>query len=392
MSSIVDLMDAIDQKGAIAENRPKLYVTPTRLAGFNTEVLRTGGMVGGRIYELYAPNSAGKSTLAQIICADYQKAGKLAVYFDVEGTTQTETKIEEKAGWMQSLGIDTDNLLMPSFGSAEDLFGQVKKLIIAGANVIVIDTVAVLQPEAMIFRENENMKMNETQERAKVLTRFFNDIDGGFAVKDKSGKFIPIKKEIIDTFKSHGVKITNPLIHKLSYYDCAIIGINHAKTMIGVLYGDPIYTVGGDGLGFHSSIRLGMTKPTKSKEKIKRGDYEVPLFRKTRLVAAKNKLSSPFGEMTLKVYADGRVQEDIPMYLAAEAKGIVEVGTRQITFLVGSRAGEKMKRVDFESFISEDEEYLPMLGSDYEIESEVETAIEVLPKKKPISFGTMLKT
>jgi len=381
MANINQILEAIGQKGALAEKRPTLTVTPTRLNDFNNEVLKIGGVAGGRIYELYAPNSAGKSTLAQIICADYQRAGKIAAYFDAESTTQTQTNLEQTTSWMERLGIDTSKLIMPNFGSAEDLFHLVKLLVVNSVNMIAIDTVAVLRPEALIYREAEVAKMNENMALAKGLTTFFNDLVTGFSIKNEQGKAILVPEDRRKWLSSFGVDIRKPDIHKLWYYDCAVFGINHAKTMIGVLYGDPLYTPGGDALGFHSSVRLGMTKPIKSKEKIKVGDYEVPLYRKTRIAAAKNKLAAPFGEMSLRVYQDGRIVEDVPFFVAAEKKGLVSTTARNVTILKGAYAGTAMKKIDFEQWIAENPEALELIDSEVEIYEESQE-----PKQK-ISFS-----
>jgi recombination protein RecA len=390
MSSVTDILSAIGQKGAIAASRPPLLITPTRLPGFNAEVLGTGGLAGGRVYELYAPPSAGKSTLAQIICADYQRQGKIAAYIDAEATTQTETSLEERKSWMQNLGVNLDELIMPNFGSAEECFELVFKMIVAGANIIVIDTVAVLQPMGLIVREEQEAKMNERMILPKALTGFFNGLVGGFSVRSAKDKFIPIPDSRLSWLRSHGVTVTNPSIHKLWYYDCAIIGVNHAKTMIGVLYGDPTYTPGGASLGFHSSIRFGMTAPVKSKEKVKIGDYEVPLFRKTRVVAAKNKLANPFGEISLRVYQDGRVAEDIPFFVAAEKQGLVSTTARSVTVLVGDHAGLTMKKVEFENWVAENPDFLNQIDSEVEVEEAPSAKISFsLPEKKePLSTDT----
>ena len=264
--------------------------------------------------------------------------------------------------------------------SEDDVFELIKKLIVAGVNIIGIDTVAVLQPEMMIFREEEYVKMNEKMDLPKVLTNGFNGIVGGFSVKQpdapaklpdkvtKSKYYIPISKERLEILREHGVTVSDIYSHKLWYYDCAIIGVNHAKNMIGVMYGDPTYTPGGAALGFHSSVRIGMTKPAKSKEKVKIGDYEVPLYRKTTIAAAKNKLAAPFGEMTLRIYQNGRVEEDLPFAILAERKNLISISGRSVVIQVGEYKGTAMKRADFETWIAEYPEFLDLVEDEVEVE------------------------
>jgi RecA/RadA recombinase len=380
MADINRVLKALGQGLAIAENRAPLVVTPSRMNGFNTELMKIGGVAGGRIYELYAPASAGKSTLALILCADYQSQGKIAVYVDAEGTTQNVTG-DNAVGWMENLGVVTSELIMPNFGSAEDLFSQIKTMIVSGANIIVIDTVAVLQPTDLIFREAETVKMNERMALPKALTSFFNGIVGGFAAYDSGGNIMPISADVLNNLRAHGVSVKDTTIHKLGYYDCAIIGVNHAKDMIGVMYGDPTYTPGGAALGFHSSVRIGITKPVKSKDKIKVGDYEVPLYRKSRVAAAKNKLAAPFGEMSLRIYQDGRVVEDVPFFVLAEQKGLVSTSARNVTLLVGEYKGTTMKKPDFEAWVSENPQFLEMVDEQYEVADESSTI------KIPLKLG-----
>jgi RecA/RadA recombinase len=383
MPTVLDCLEAIGQRGAVAAHIPKLNVTQTRLPSFNDEVLKTGGVVGGRVYELYAPASAGKSTLKQILYGDYQKQGKIAADFDTEATGQTETTISNTQTWMENLGVDTNSLITPNFSSAEQCFEIIKQLIIAGVNIIGVDTVAVLQPESMIFRDNESANMRERLDLAGVLTRGFNGIVGGFSVKyldspeklptnfKKEKYYQPVAKERLELLREAGITITDIYTHKLWYYDCALIGVNHAKTMIGVLYGDPTYTPGGASLGFHSSVRIGMTKPIKSTEKVKVGDYVVPAYRVTRIAAAKNKLAAPFGEMSLRIYQNGQVQEDVPFWQIARDKGLVDITGKNVRILVGEYKDTILKKADFENWIAETPEFLNQVSSDVEVEETV---------------------
>ena len=210
------------------------------------------------------------------------------------------------------------------------------------------------------------------------VTQFFRDLDGGFIVMNDKGKPIPIAKEKVAFLEINGMRIKDINIHKLKYYDCILVATNHAKTMIGVMFGDPITTSGGDALGLASHVRLGLTKPTKSEEKITIDGIDRPLYRKTRIVAAKNKLASPFGEMSIRVYQDGRVEEDIPYYEIAKEKGLVSVKGKDVIILVEGYNNITMKKVEFENWIAENPEFLKMVDASMTIEQlEVEE-----PKQK----------
>lgn len=401
MATINEILGTIGQSGALASRRPKLPVHPTRLPSFNNEIMKIGGLAGGRVYELYAPFSAGKSTLKQIFYADYQAEGFVAADMDAEAAAQTETDIENKKSWMESLGINTEELIMPNFSSAEDCFETTKRLIVAGVNIIGIDTVAVLQPENMAFRLEESANMKEKLDLAMVLTIGFNGLVGGFTLRPldapqkidksragwKTRNYIPIPQERLQFLAQHGVTVSDPYFHKLWYYDCAIIGVNHAKDMIGVLYGDPTYTPGGKSLGFHSSVRIGMTKPVSSKEKVKMGDYEVPLYRKTRITAPKNKLAAPFGEMSLRIYQNGQVEEDVPFFVIAERKGLIEITGRNVRFLVGEDKDKMMKKVDFENYVAENPEFLQLVDEEVEVMPESAKIDLFAPQVEKPSLG-----
>jgi len=387
MATVQQILDAINQKGAVASCQPPLVITPTRFVSLNNEVLRLGGVAGGRIYELYAPTTAGKSTLALAICADYQSQGKLAAYLDVEGTTQTRTIYENGTSWMENIGVDENSLIFPTFGSAEDLFEIVKHLIMLGVNIICIDTVAVLQPSDVIFRDEERMNMNERGLLAKALTAFFNGLVGGFGVRVKKAKttsFLEVPRFAQERMRECGITIRDLKTHRLAYYDSAIIGVNHSKNMIGVMYGDPTYTPGGVALGMQSSVRIGATKPTKSKEKIRLGNSEVPMFRKSTWTAAKNKLASPFGQMAINIYYDGRIEEDVTYTEIALQKGLISIIGRTVTLEVGEDSGKKMSKADFELYASENPEFLDALN--------LEVSDEAIEEPRKIDIKSLFKT
>jgi hypothetical protein len=127
-----------------------------------------------------------------------------------------------------------------------------------------------------------------------------------------------------------------------------------------------------------------MTKPSRSKEKIRVGDTDVPLFRRTTLTAAKNKLASPFGEMGLKIFQDGRIEEDVLYSVKAEKLGLIEVSGRTVRIIEGEFKGSKMNRNEFEQWVSENPAFLDTITDEVEI---VDEPVPQPPAKKlPLSF------
>jgi len=345
----------IGQQNAVARNRSKsARIFPTGLNKFDNEVLGTGGLVSGRFYELYAKASAGKTSLALKIIAHFQKQQLLCSFIDAEGALSV-------GDWVKNIGVDIDALIMPEIQTGESAFKIAKTLIASGVNLIAIDTLATLLPETMLARDNELAKMNENQARAKMLTVGLNDIVGGFRAKRTkstgSEEIMEISPERYTYLTEKcGFHIPDKTFHKLNYYDCVFIGINHAKTMIGVMYGDPTYTPGGDAANFHSSIRIGMSEPLKSKTTSidPVSGAVVPEFRKTRVTAAKNKLAPPFNEVTLKIYRDGRIVEDVVFWQEAVKLGLVDATAQTVVI---KQNGKKFRKKHFELWAVENPDF-----------------------------------
>jgi len=365
MSNLNKALSNLGQQFAIASNKKNVAkVFPTGFRKFDDEVLGTGGFVGGRIYELYAKASAGKTTLMLKFIANMQKQDSnfLAMYLDAEEALYLGSDRDSGSlGWVESLGVDLDRLIIPDFQTGEDAFKVIKTAIASGVNFIVLDTVASLMPSALIHRDNETAKMNEKLALANLLSIQINELGSGFKAHrvTKTGREQLIEiddKTYSELVNKKNFSIPDRTVHKLKYYNCVFVAINHAKDMVGVMYGDPTYTPGGSALNFFSSVRIGMSEPIKSKEKVKdaKSGVEVPLFRKTRVTAAKNKLSPPFNEVTFKIYRDGRVEEDIVFWQEAVKLDLVETTVQSVII---KETGEKMRKKEFEIWASSHPEF-----------------------------------
>ena len=207
--------------------------------------LGIGGVPKGRIIEIYGPESSGKTTLALHILAQAQKMGGEVAFVDAEHALDPV--------YAAALGVDTDNMLVSQPDTGEQALEITDALVRSGAvDAIVVDSVAALVPK--------------------------QEIEG----------------EMGDTFVGLQARLMSQALRKLagtiSKTNCVVIFINQLRMKIGVMYGNPETTTGGNALKFYSSVRLDVRKV----EAIKEGSNVVG--NKTRVKVVKNKVAPPFKE------------------------------------------------------------------------------------------------
>jgi recombination protein RecA len=206
--------------------------------------LGIGGIPRGRVTEIYGPESSGKTTLSMHCIAEAQKAGGLAAFIDAEHTFDKS--------YAEKLGIQTDNLLISQPDSGEQALEITEHLIRSGAiDIIVIDSVAALVPRAELEGEMGDSKMGL---QARLMSQALRKLTGTI---NKTG--------------------------------CACIFINQLREKIGVMFGNPETTTGGNALKFYSSVRLDIRRIGQIKE----NPAEVTGNR-TRVKVVKNKVAPPF--------------------------------------------------------------------------------------------------
>ena len=207
--------------------------------------LGIGGVPKGRIIEIYGPESSGKTTLALHILAEAQKLGGEVAFVDAEHALDPV--------YAAALGVDTDNMLVSQPDTGEQALEITDALVRSGAvDAIVVDSVAALVPK--------------------------QEIEG----------------EMGDTFVGLQARLMSQALRKLagtiSKTNCVVIFINQLRMKIGVMYGNPETTTGGNALKFYSSVRLDVRRV----EAIKEGGNVVG--NKTRVKVVKNKVAPPFRE------------------------------------------------------------------------------------------------
>jgi len=205
--------------------------------------LGVGGFPRGRIIEIYGPESSGKTTLTLHAIAEAQKAGGIAAFIDAEHAFDK--------GYAQALGVDVENLLISQPDDGEQALDIAEHLIRSGAiDICVVDSVAALIPRSELQGDMGDSKMGL---QARLMSQAMRKLTG---VINKSG--------------------------------CTAIFINQLRQKIGVVYGNPETTTGGNALKFYATIRLDIRRIATLTDK------EESTGNRTRVKVVKNKVAPPF--------------------------------------------------------------------------------------------------
>ena len=242
-------MDKIEKtfgKGSIMkmgdDNVQEVEVIPTGSIALNA-ALGVGGYPKGRIIEIYGPESSGKTTLAIHAIAEAQKAGGIAAFIDAEHAFDRF--------YAAKLGVDVDNLWISQPDNGEQALEIAEQLIRSSAiDIIVIDSVAALTPKAEI---EGDMGDNKVGLQARLMSQALR-------------------------------KLTSAI----SKTNTTCIFINQLREKIGVMFGNPETTTGGNALKFYASVRLDIRRSTQLK------DGEEVIGNQTKVKVVKNKVAPPF--------------------------------------------------------------------------------------------------
>ena len=206
--------------------------------------LGVGGLPRGRVVEIFGPESSGKTTLTLHAIAETQKSGGIAAFIDAEHAFDRF--------YAQNLGVDIDNLIISQPDNGEQALEIADNLVRSGAiDMVVIDSVAALTPKSEIEGEMGDSKMGL---HARLMSQALRKLTGS-----------------------------------ISKTNCTMIFINQLREKIGVMFGNPETTTGGNALKFYASVRLDIRRSTQ----IKDSDGNV-LGNKTRVKVVKNKVAPPF--------------------------------------------------------------------------------------------------
>jgi len=271
-------MDQIEKqfgKGAIMrmDGGYKLDIETFSTGALSLDLALGGGIPRGRIIEIYGPESSGKTTLSLHAVAEVQKAGGTAAFVDAEHALDP--------AYAEKIGVQLDKLLVFQPDNGEQALEIVETLVRSNAvDIIVIDSVAALVPQAEIEGDMGDSHMGL---QARLMSQALRKLTG-----------------VINKSKT------------------TVVFLNQLRMKIGVMFGNPETTTGGNALKFYASVRLDIRRTSQ----IKSGDDVIG--NRTRVKVVKNKIAPPFREAEFDiVYNHGISTEGDVLDLAVE-KGLVE--------------------------------------------------------------------
>jgi recombination protein RecA len=274
----VDQIEKQFGKGSIMRlgESHKAIVETIPTGSISLDLALGGGIPKGRVIEIYGPESSGKTTVCLHAVAEVQKRGGTAAYVDAEHALDP--------AYAKRIGVDTDNLLLSQPDSGEQALEVVETLVRSNAvDIIVVDSVAALVPQAEIEGDMGDAHMGL---QARLMSQALRKLTG-----------------------------------VISKTKCTVIFVNQLRMKIGVMFGNPETTTGGNALKFYASVRMDIRRISQ----IKTGDTVIGNH--CRIKVVKNKVAPPFREAEFDImYNQGISREGDVIDLAANYEVVAKSG------------------------------------------------------------------
>jgi recombination protein RecA len=312
LQAALDQIDKNFGKGSIMrlganDRRIEVEAIPTGSLGLDI-ALGIGGLPRGRVIEIYGPESSGKTTLALSVVAEAQKKGGIAAFVDAEHALDPV--------YARKLGVKVEDLLISQPDDGEQALEIADTLVRSGAiDVLVVDSVAALTPKAELEGEMGDMQPGM---QARLMS-----------------------------------KALRKLTASISKSKCMVIFINQIRMKIGIMFGNPETTTGGNALKFYASVRLDIRRIGQIKER------EEVVGNQTRVKVVKNKVAPPFKQVEFDImYGEGISKTGELVDLGVKA-GIIEKSGAWFSYN-GERIGQG--RENTKAFLKEH----PKVGAEIE--------------------------